>query len=485
MKILFDPIPTGDINRCASYVKMKACMLEALKQPDVFCYFFVPDKMKPEEQAFLPENPRVRYIPTHFLEDRFKNYWFPSDAWQRQVAFNGELWDADMVVTNRTIQCPFLKFAIYRPGTKWLRKSLFLIEDMPIMSFKIGMSSSRPRENDMATLMGYLSADRTCISAFWEKALILDEARKYFSFSNVRLLQQQIIETSPSKVPLPVLKPEQARYHGQRKFTLSYAGRMIGSMRIEDSFDAMLNSWIMGGNDIRLILCTVSKNHGRVQHDIFDQIEEYRPQREEFWRIMREEADLGVFMSVGEDYSMTMLEPLLQGTPLIIRRSDDVVASIGKEYPFLVANSTEAYAVMKAFKQDYTAQYQKFAQWSQGPFTALMQHRNDHACLTDIFVQSIAELREAQAIETHDFDGNDVVTELVKAAPTDKPFRITKLIGQIENTGVLRFPLAWKEVKQFEGLRYGFSTHFDIYRHGLLRQGFVDAGTEVGMMKRQ
>ena len=118
---------------------MKNCVTHLMQHiPDLYVYWFVPAEMTDEERDWLPASERILYIPIPYFKDRYKEYWHASEEYRRNVAFSGEYWDVDIAITNRTTLVPFLRWAMHRPGgmIAW-SKRVFLIEDMPIMSFKM------------------------------------------------------------------------------------------------------------------------------------------------------------------------------------------------------------------------------------------------------------------------------------------------------------------------------------------------------------
>lgn len=486
MKILVDPIYTGYVHKCASAVKHLRCVQRIMDYADdVFFYWLVPDNMTEEEKDWLPKSERITYIPLPYFEDRYKEYWHSSEEWRKTISFNGALWDVDVLVTNRTSLVPYIKWAMLRPGgmLSW-SKSVFLIEDMPTMSFKMFIPQSGEREGDIASLAGYLSANLTCISAYWEKKHIINIGRKYLSPASLKYLGDTIIEATHHSHSIPVLKtPEQVQLTAtkKKKFTISYAGRMVNRDFVDDSFDILLKHWILGGDDVRILLCTVSKDFGRVKHPAIDKLEIFRPNREEFWRIMREDADVGVFMSRDEDYSMVMMEPLMQGTPLILYKAEHALASVGEDYPFFVGSVKEGFAIVKQFKTDYAGMYAKFAKWSQTSFKALLEERNK-SYLPDYLVGLCENWRGLLDTEGASLVKNDIVRLIAAKAKKGVPFGVVSTIRQLEKEGKIQGAIASKADTQFDSLRLTFSTHFDVYRIGLLKLGFKDHSASPGMM---
>jgi hypothetical protein len=219
-----------------------------------------------------------------------------------------------------------------------------------------------------------------------------------------------------------------------------------------------------------------------VKHPATKVIEVMRPNREEFWRIMREESDVGVFMSRDEDYSMAMMEPLMQGTPLVLYRAEHAVASVGENYPFFVDSIKEGYALVRQFKDNYPKMYAQFAEWSKKHFTPLLLNRNKDYIpnhLLDLAQDWMKKLGE----ESKSLPNNEIVKLIAEHAPKGV-FNVVDMIKTLEKKKLIRGAISSKSKDQYESLRLTFSTHYDVYRIGLLKRGFKDAGTRAGDMIR-
>lgn len=486
-KIMIDPVYTQEVGRCASAVKMKICVQYLLERTsDVYFYWLIPNTIGQEELEWLPKDDRIMYYRIPYFEDRYKEFWHASEEWRRLISFAGKCWDIDILMTNRTSLVPFAKWAMHRPsGVIKGSKFVFLVEDMPIMSFKMFIPTSTPREADLSTIMGYLQAKETCISAYWEKAHILETAKMYYSASSVRYLKEHIHESVSNLFDRTHLKSAesiQRMLDGKRKFTISYAGRMVNRDFVDDSFDVLLNHWVLGKDDVRIIVCTVSKNFGKVDHQANKVIEFLRPNREEFWRIMREESDVGVFMSRDEDYSMSMMEPLVQGTPLVIYRAEHSVASVGEHYPFFVKSPTEGFALVKEFRNNYLKMYMKFAEWSKTHFTKILTERNNDWIPLRL-AQTLADWRVFLGEEQESLKNNEIVRLIEEHSPKNKPFDMLEVMQQLEKKKIIRGALTAKDESQFDNKRLVYSTHYDTFRLGLLKRGFNDAGVLPGTLR--
>jgi len=386
MKILLDPIYTTLPSRCASTIKMVR-VFEHLseKYDDAYFYWIVPNDLPAEELNWLPQSDRIMYIPLQMDEelDRYKQYSRLAFDLENVIAFDGDYWDWDILVTNKSAMVPLYRMICCKPRAqrlKWCRK-IVILEDMPMMSFK-GFVQTPPGDySDYLTMLGYLTADKVAICAYWEKAKIMELAKKHFSPSSARKIGNNIVEATPSlfhDVQFKSKKTVEATINRKKPFTISFSGRLVKGHRMEEILDIMSKHWIMRNNDkhpVNCVLTSASKGVG-AGIKVPEFVNVVPAPREEFWRIVKEESDVGVFLSVEEDYSMSVIEPLTMGLPIAVYKCEWSVASLGEEYPFFIKNAKEAYGVIKAFYDDYATQYKKFVGWSRNHFLPLLLERN-------------------------------------------------------------------------------------------------------------
>lgn len=386
MKILLDPIYTTVPSRCASTIKMVR-VYEHLSQKydDMYFYWIIPNDLTEEERLWLPQDDRILYIPITMDKelDRYKQYSRLTFELENIIAFDGDYWDWDILVTNKTAMVPLYRMICYKPSgqrAKWSRK-IVVLEDMPMMTFKGFVQLPPGHYADYCTLMGYLASDRVAICAYWEKARILELGKQILSSASVRALRGVLLEATPTlfdKVRFKSKDTITKVVKREKPFTISFSGRLIKGHRLEEIFEVMEKQWIIRSNDnhkIRCVLTTASKGLGaRLKPPKF--IEITPAPREEFWRIVKEESDVGVFLSVEEDYSMSVMEPLALGLPIAVYKCEWSIASLGPDYPFFIKSPAEAYGVIKAFYDNYPLQYKKFVDWSRNHLWPLLEERN-------------------------------------------------------------------------------------------------------------
>jgi hypothetical protein len=493
MKILLDPVYTNDPGHCASNVKMYKIASHLLeKRKDVFFYWLVPSWATEEEKAWYPKDERIKYIDYPYNKDRLREFMRVDRLYDQLISFQGDLWDVDLFVTNRASLVPLIKGIANKPSRVALNwsKRVVLIEDMPLMDFKLTVPLSNPKAQTSQTLVGYLNADTTIISAFWEKAVILSEAKRYLSPSSVKYIEKTMIESSAVYVEETSLKTKDSilrMLSGEREFTIGFVGRMAVSNKPEEIFDIMEKHWIFRAGSpkkIRCMISTQSANTGKVQVPKF--VELHRPAREGFWELVRNEMDVFVFMSPEEDYSMSLMEPLILGCPAVVIRNRWSEPTLGKEYPFFANNAKEAYAIVRAFYEDYATQYKKFVEWSKKVLTPLLQERNK--VYTPFLLEKDVEAWYDDYTEyvsgPHSLGTNEIVNLLYDYAEQHgRELVIPEAIKALDKQGLL-YHLAEKLSMKFrERTRLTFATDWNLFRLGLKLKGYDDVSVAVGHMR--
>ena len=121
LKILFDPIYSGQLTGCSTAFKCKTLVETALhrnKREDFFFYWMVPPNLSEEEQAWLPQHPNVTYIEFPYLKDRMREYMMFRAELDEVLAFNGTHWDFDVLFTSRTALVPLSRAVMSSPRQK-------------------------------------------------------------------------------------------------------------------------------------------------------------------------------------------------------------------------------------------------------------------------------------------------------------------------------------------------------------------------------
>lgn len=497
MKILIDCIYTQDVGHCASSAKMRTIVEYVLGAvPDTFFYWLIPDRTTDEEAEWLPKDDRIKYIRYPYSNDRLKEYMRFYKELEYLIAFNGICWDVDMVITNRTSMVANMKAVmnkVGREGLNWSKK-VFLIEDMPIMEYKKLLPLAHAKCQSLQTLTGYMTADVTAISSFWQKNEILIEGRNYLSPSQLDYIRGHMIESTSMKILETGLKKKEhiePLLKKERPFTMAYTGRMTASQtRIPEILSVMEKNWILksGANaSIRCLVSTVSQNTAVVSYNgergLPDWCEFHRPSREEFWRLFKEEVDVYLFMSKEEDYSMSLMEPLVRGCPAVLIRDKWSIGTVGEDYPFFVSEVNEAYVMVKRFHDDYAGMYKVFAEWSRTRLTPLLHKRNENYICDLVVAQMDQWKRDFVAHnDKYRIDAQNEIVNLI-ASHGGEDLVIEQVLAKLDEDGVLRHLARKLDPEWRNHSKMVFSTDWNYFRLGLIAKGYRDGGVTVGHMK--
>lgn len=495
VKILFDPIYSARPSRCSSAAKTKKMVLDTLAaHEDAFVYWLVPDFMFKEDDsmledvAWLPKDDRIRYIPFDYSKDRMKAYRTLPDALVKMLAFDGELWDVDLVVTMRAMLVPNMKILMTSPrqgGQEFLKKVL-VFEEMPVMDFKATVAVSCPEIQDRETVTGYMAADYVLSTIDYEKQGILEGAKETYQPSVVRALDKKIKVANPATTTFFNRKKPEHRYDGKRPFCIGHVGRVGNMERVEDVFEIMTKHWVLKGDSkIRALFTTVSTTMKKTPPPF---VEVQHPPREEFWEILQKEMDLVIYLSPEGGFGLGFFEVLFFGTPMLVAREKWTESLLGKDYPFFVRTVADSYAWIKAWYEDYETQYKIFEDWQQnvlkprfekGGMYELSYYDEVQTAVAD--AQKVTEqFREkypgkkmqliARSVNQY-VGGKDefILSDVLHRLVHDKVFvSMASKLETPEEIGVI-WATPWNEVRQILKAHYGWE----------------DASTIVGHMKRK
>ena len=493
VKLLLDPVLTAqDPGRCSTYYQFHSFVTHVLaSRSDVFFYWLVPTWVLPEDRGWLPQHPNVRYFDITQHKDRTKEYVTLRDEMDLKIAFNGELWDFDVMLTVRAGMVPLFKMIMTSPkqvSHAWT-KEVWLIEEMPMLKFKKTVAVLHPDVHELYTLAGYLAAERVYVMSYHEKPKIIETARDYLAPSQVRLLDAKIKAVVPVQLNDFRLKDPSFFYArgGAQKFCIAYVGRLATSdAHLDKIYSAMTNAWVLRGDTVRLLVLTVSSG-GAAQPP--EHIELQRAPREEFWRIAREDMHLLVIMHSESQFSLSLTEPLMFGVPAIVARATWSVAMLGPDYPFFASGETEAYALMKCFYEDYAGMYGRFAAWHAAWFVPVFTERFAADLIYTLLAGEVERFdRDMLAQFAARMPGrarNDVIDEVLNAVDGLQEFVLFEVLEELSRTKVLR-SLGVKlklEDRAYRGLVW--ATAWNDMRIALKAfHGWEDASPQVGHLRR-
>jgi hypothetical protein len=447
MKILVDPIYSAKPSHCASAMKAKRIIehtLVTMKREDIFFRVLVPKNLEQEEIDWFPKHPNVLLVEYPYNKDRMIEYQRFTLDYEDKVAFNGLFWDNDVVITMRTQQVPNIQItqsSVRQKAVTWLKKVL-VYEEMPVMSFKPTVAVSNETVQDMATVLGYLTADKTFITIQHEKDGILDAARKFLAPRKVQELMGKIMVTSPVRIDKFEIKREKYRFvRGQRPFCLGFTGRMTNSMsRLETVYETAEKHWILKGDKgFRMVFSTVTKGIKMAPPEFCEVV--HLP-RDEFWKLIRSELDLVICMDTDAGFGMSFFEPILFGTPMIVADEPWSRALLGDKYPFYAKGMQEAYAFVGAFHDNYEKMHQAFSDWQQTELKARFSIGGQYQWnLYDALYAQI-ETFEKQCLDRYSYECpnkkyNDIVLAVLAKVEGQQEFVLHEVLKDLADDGTL------------------------------------------------
>lgn len=493
VKVLLDPVlTTPEPGRCSTYIQFYTFVQRVLEQrSDVFFYWLVPAWVTAGDREWLPQHPNVRYFDTPQHKDRTKEYVTLRDAMDLKIAFNGELWDFDIMLTVRSGMVPLFKMVSTSPRAKghaW-SKEIWVIEEMPMFKFKTSVAVLHPDCHELFTLSGYLTAERVFLMSYHEKPKIIDAARNYLSPSRVRELDAKLRCAVPTQRSEFMLKDERFFYRpgGDKPFCISFVGRMgKGGANLDKVYNAMTNAWVLRGDTVRLLVLTTSTGGEGLPPE---HIELQRAPREEFWRIAREEMHVLCILYAEAQFLLSLIEPLMFGVPAIVQRAPWSMTFLGTDYPFFASGEIEAYTLMKLFYEDYPGMYARFIKWQQEFFVPVFTARFENDLLYSHLVEGVdtfdrtmvPRFRAAQPGR----ELNEIVIAVVKAVADLDEFVLFDVLERLSSSKVLR-SLGVK-LKLEDRSRRGlvWATAWNDFRLILKAfHGWEDASAQVGHMRR-
>lgn len=491
LKVLLDPVLTASPSRCSTTVQFHEFVTRALKtKPGVFFYWVVPEYVTEEEFKFYPQDPRVQYLRAKMTKDRVREYLTFTPELEEWIAFNGSHWDIDVVLTVRTGLVPLMKLIMSSPRDhRWSwTKQVWVIEEMPMVSFKETVPQMVPGVHDRFTIEGYLAAERVWVCSYHEGPGIVREARNHFAPSLVAKLSQKITPIVTAQREDFGLKITQNMFvnDGEQAFGLAYIGRMEKANNIVDIHKIMGDAWILRGEKVKPIVCTVS----RVVKEFDEEVIDVRfPPREEFWKICQEEMHAFIYMPKGGGFSLSLIEPLMLGVPVIALRDESNLSMLGPDYPFYAPGPASVYGVFKLLYDDYENQYKKFAEWQMNWMRPTYQKRFKEDLLYPKLLDALDQTEQYLMDRRQDVKalGQNEIVNLLAEDPLfqhgkETMFETLDRLHKEKKVGELARKLDEND-RFYRSIT--FSTPWNMFRLGLkLFHGFEDASTRTGHMIR-
>jgi hypothetical protein len=320
------------------------------------------------------------------------------------------------------------------------------------------------------------------------RGMLLTEARKWLAPSVVRQLEKKIVSATPIQFATPT--PKSMDYvesvaSGKKQFTCALTQRLSGKIDRRDAvLEAFEKEWIRyGTTQSRIIVTTNSPTVVEAYKDKKPFAEFMRCNRELFWKIMKEEADVCFSCSTDEDYPLSLLEPLAMGVPAVLWKAEYVPATYGESYPFIVSTDIQMFGMIQAFKDDYKGMYARFLDWFNGWFVPTMSQRNDLWFVPQVVADvKVHDQRLATALQ--DKADQSVVSLLDKwGREHGNEIRFGDALVDLEKQGKVAH-LGDLYHRNREMISYAMGTSWNTYRQGLIHScGWVDASQETGHLR--
>lgn len=492
MKLLFDVIYSTQPHKCSSAAKYKKIAKRILEaRSDAFIYWLIPNWANDDARAWFPKDERIRYIELDCTKDRVREYQVYRAELENCVAFFGQCWDYDVLITMRTSQVPTMRSSMNSSRMRdlpWLKK-VVLLEEMAILDFRKTVPISNAEAQDALTVLGYLCADVTYITADHVRRGILQEGRKIFAPSRARQLDAKIRLVNPTVIEEYEAKEDKFRFkRGAQPFCLGFVGRMGTSMtRLPDIYDLMDKNWIMKGDQgFKVLISTISTSIKLVPPE-FVVVENNT--REQFWERLRHDMHLVISMSIDAEFSLGLVECIVLGTPLVITRADWTEGLLGKEYPFFAEGKLQAAGIIKAFHDDYEACYKTFLDWRQNVFRKRFEAGGlyERNLYDDMLAEVIDyDIKAAERLtKDHPGKSNGELINTVMSATADRDeFVLHEVITELEKGGAFKH-FSKDEFGTVPGVSMPFYTPFHEWK-AILRAfgGWTDASTKLGHFRR-
>ncbi len=486
MKILLDPLFTNHPSNCASTAKFMGILRMLLEDENNFVYFLMQDFREKdhawwEEVTFGLDTSRVKLIHYFQHKDRYRPYRRIPETVEKAVAYYGDYWDWDLMITNKASLVPFYKqmgmFQSTKRGKEGHGKRVVVLEDFPQLSYKKAAAVPHIDAQDLQTLIGYATSDGVCLAGFWQRDEIVNLSKRYLSPALTMQLSEVIAQTLPKPTKETFVKSPEFVNDSSKTFTMAFAGRLVSGFGFDEMFKIMHDNWVLkqGDTGVNCVLSTQSK--GTNPHlTIPDFIDLRFTGPKDFHQLMTNEVHVGMFFSYEEDWSSSLAEPMILGVPYIIKRYKWVLESFGPDYPFYVDSMMEAYAFVKMFHDDYPAMYAKFEHWTKNHFQPLMAARQS----STEFVQSIAH--DLKTVKPTSYNMTEMfMTELAEQVAAKGSASLGELGQGLSEKGLLSHfgeKLAsdeWEIPTPFTSNRYKI-------RNALLCAGASDGGLETGRL---
>ena len=157
--------------------------------------------------------------------------------------------------------------------------------------------------------------------------------------------------------------------------------------------------------------------------------------------------------------------------------------TLTRDYPFFVDSELEAYAMVKAFFEDYRGMYARFEAWFLQRFVPELERRND-AYWPPLMQAQLDAFRAECADKINRSNRSNEIVDLLVAEGPDR-FVLRPRLKQLTAEGKIRSLTSQLGDQEYEHDSISFSNNWNEYRLRLIHHhGFCDAGLDAGDLAR-
>lgn len=486
MKLLFDPIYSTNPRRCSSALKFKVLAEFLVQDPTMFIYWRIPEWADGNDMEWLPKSQQIKYLKCeHAQANRLIEYQIIRPDLQDHVWAFGSIWDWDVCITMRTAMVPAMRLLATPPRStpKMPQKSFFILEEMAVLRGKKTVATTQLETQDMVTLSGYIDADLTLIAANNVRSMILEETRAYFQPSISMKLKDRVRLIRPVDLPMMLDKRTTGGYPKEGEIPhVIFSGRMnASSSRLSSIFKVLTVDFAYNReSEDNFSVSSVTKAPQLPPPSFLDV---KNNDREKFWELLRSKAHVGLYMAIDAEFSLTVLEPICFGVPLVLVREDWSESLIGKNYPFFVKGETQAYAMLRDIKENYDERYAEFIEWRDEHFEPRFQPGGTYGdSLIDVATNGLNTILDVR--ESNELPESDMARALHAVVVPGETVTLIDLFDRAVKAGKVQdgtyVPKAWVSQNipssfkvNMQGCRVKLQAFF----------GAEDAGFEVGALK--
>ncbi len=297
---------------------------------------------------------------------------------------------------------------------------------------------------DLQSLAAYSQANGVVINNLYVKEQIRKLSKDWLAPSRTIQIMQNVHEAIPVKLERLANNPKTVG----KEIDIVFAGRMTGTRNFREIAELFRQQFAfpIGKKGIKtnFIVSTHSLSTGAVATGEIDFIDIQKNTRDQFWALLKKKAHVVINLSDVEDFSLSTYEPLLFGVPVIVPEQP-WTSFLGPDYPFRVADYTEAYALLKEFTVNYDALYKQFREWEAKWWSALVASERNKPTVdvVDAMLEAFDLRVKGHLVKS---DGGDFYKRLIDQIEQDGLTEVDAM-AYANKRGIFTCPnISWRQV---------------------------------------